>query len=210
MAVMQGLTRNDEGQRVGGLALFRNLILALGIAGFVAVYAWFVIDIWNHGPATAAGIDPQITYLAAAVGGVLASYFTFALGIGKSGPGRTMGGAVATVMGTFKQTFTLAADRPGPAIPAGRERISVAGTIAFWAYALVGLAIVVTATVKAKETPESIKGTAAVFTGYLTAVFTATFASRTGFDAGDGASELPDDGPAPPVPPSPAPMPEPA
>ena len=197
MAVMQGLRRHDEGQRVGGLSLFRNLILIIGIAGFAGVYAWFVIDIWNHGPATTANIDPQATYLAAAVGGVLASYFTFALGIGKSGPAQTMGGAVATVRETFRETFTLAVHRTGPPRPAGRERISVAGTIAFWVYALVGLAIVFTATVKAKETPESIKGTAAVFTGYLTAVFTATFASRTGFDAGDGASELPDDGSAP-------------
>ncbi len=194
MAVMQGLRRDDEGQRVGGLSAFRNLVLGIGIAGFVGVYAWFVIDIWNHGPATTAGIDPQVTYLAAAVGGVLASYFTFALGIGTSGTKQTLGSAVATVRESFKATFTAAEERPPETLRITPEPISVAGTIAFWAYALVGFAIVFTATVKTKETPESIKGTAAVFTGYITAVFTATFASRTGFNAGDGRSKEPDDG----------------
>jgi hypothetical protein len=140
---------------------FRLLVVFGGIFAFVGIYVYFLYEVWSVSDTTPADLDKQITYLASAVGGVLATYFAFVLGI------RQQDDETRTVREALSPGDSL--QRGPQGVASGRW--SLVGSVAFWAYALVGIATLVTASVKGIQTPDTIKATAAVFGGYLAAVF---------------------------------------
>jgi hypothetical protein len=161
---------------VGGIAFFRDAVVVLGILGFVGVYVYFAWKILQADTGQQPDLDNQLTYLVSAIGGVLASYFAIVLGI-------TQGDESQGVVGRIRQGLRT----PLLSAPGTPKPVTLLGTLAFWAYVVVGTGTLVLAFWKSTETPDVIKGTASVFAGYVAAVFGAQFAHRTGVNTGSGS-----------------------
>lgn len=125
----------------------RKILVALFLAGFVALYGYFLIAIIQAPSDTPPQLDDRLVGLAATMSGVLGTAFAVALGV------KSQGG----VRGAF-------------ALPS--ISLNTLLGVGLWAYAAVGVAALVTYILNLDETPGSISSLALVLVGYVAGAVT--------------------------------------
>jgi hypothetical protein len=179
----------DSTPSVLGIRFFRDVVVVVGILAFVGIYIVFLVRIVDaRGSGQQADIDNQITYAASSLGGVLSAYFAFILGVARDRPSDDGG------RGEVENGDDLPPDRPamgrlvsedaGSMVFRTPTAITWIGTLAFYAYTLIGVLTFVWSLIFTVETPDIIKGTSSAFLGTILAVFSSQFAYRTKFNAG--------------------------
>lgn len=145
-----------------GIKLLRFLILWGAVLLFVGLWVWFFRDIWTD-DAKPVQLNQKALYVASTIGGILGTFFGVSMGVERRdpkkdarriAPGTTLLGTPITEKGV---TDSLA-------------------TAAVWAYALVGLAAVVTVFVRSGQCPGAVETLATAFGGFLLAIVAAAFA----------------------------------
>lgn len=175
---MRFVTNGIMANRIGGIKLLRFLILWGAVLLFVALWIWFFWDIWGH-DAKPVHLNAKALYVSSVIGGILGTFFGIAMGVErkdatkdakKIAPG-------STLLGTPS--------------PEERGLTDSLATAAVWAYALVGLAAIVTVFVRSAQSPGAVETLASAFGGFLLAIVAAAFApGQTTNPVGDSYPEL--------------------
>lgn len=119
------------------------------VALFLGLYLAFLYQIWSAAEGVAPSFNPVHVGLAAILSGALGSAFAVAMGAED---------------GRFGITVRL------PSVPGLL-------TVGLWAYALVGMAAILTYLIKPDETPGTIATLALVIAGYMAAIVTNAYKS---------------------------------
>jgi hypothetical protein len=143
---------------VGGVGALKALLIVGFVLAFVAVYGYFIEKIWTASSGRPPSFDAAIIATAGALSGILGSGFALALGVARPDDSQAPRFVPARVADKFKG-------------------ISITLTLGIWAYAIVGGAACVTTLLNTGETPEVVKGLAAVFGGYILTLASGAFRS---------------------------------
>jgi hypothetical protein len=143
---------------IGGLRTLRELLVIGLVVAFVLLYGDFIVEIWqarldNNWPPK---FNDGVVSLAGALAGVLGTAFAVALGVAKPAANTNTTRRMAAARNRF-------------------SGLSLSLTLGIWAYAIVGAAAAVTATVNLEETPDPVKALSSVFVGYILALASTAF-----------------------------------
>jgi hypothetical protein len=139
---------------LNGVKLLRFVLIIGCMLAFAAAYVYAAWQVWTASGDTSADLNKGILYVGAALGSVLGTYFAVALGV---------------------QSETSGPDKIGEALTNAEGPPALLATGALWIYAAVGIGVGVTVVINPGESPQELQALAAVFGGYVLAVFGAVF-----------------------------------
>jgi len=145
-----------------GVKLLRFAILWGAVALFVALWIWFFSEIWTE-DSEPVRLNQKALYVASAIGGILGTFFGVSMGVERRDPNKNASQLApgSTLLGST---------------PNERGVTDTIATAAVWAYALVGVAAIVTVFARSAQAPGAVETLATVFVGFLIAILAAAFA----------------------------------
>jgi hypothetical protein len=146
-----------------GVTLFNLLAIWGALGTFLGLWISLYVPIWRAGDGPAPHLSSTAVYAASVLGGVLAAFFSTALGVQRKDP--TVDARALRPGATLLRTD--AANPPG---------IAAFATTAFWVYAVVGAWSMVTVLFHQVQSPHDVKAMASAFAGVVLTLFTGALA----------------------------------
>jgi hypothetical protein len=142
--------------------VLRLLVLWGTLGAYLALWAWFFWVVWTT-DSQPADLSPKALYAASSLGGILGSFFAVSLGIQRQD--------VHIDASELRLGRTLLGTPYG-----GEGRADAFATAGVYAYAIVGVAALVTVLFRSEQSPESLETMATVFGGLVLTLFASAFA----------------------------------
>jgi hypothetical protein len=166
----------DLAARIAGLSVLKGLVLYGSTLAFAGFYAYFMVRIAEASQGRQPHFDMAVVSAAAALAGVLGSAFAIVIGVPTDAraTNAALHEAVASAR-TLPERALALVHRLLSLEPKDTGSASWPLTFGIWAYAIVGSATSIVYLLNRAETPDTIKGLAVAFAGYVIAFVTAAY-----------------------------------